>query len=409
MDIAGRVRTGWRSVDRRILDAGASALLFAFMVFELVGNQVMTGENASGAIAYLLAALVTLPFALHRGHPMTVLAICTWATVVYSLGRFSAFPGYALFVLLFGVSLHSDRRRSAVALGAVVAAMSVALILQPAGVVTGSTWISTLLAVAVAWLSGENIRSRRIQVAALQEDARRLEQERETQARQAVGQERLRIARELHDVVAHSMSVIAVQAGVANHVIDSRPEQARQALAAVETNTRSALVEMRRLLGVLRQGDEPSASLTPTPDVSQIADLVDQVRAAGLAVDLRVDGEPDGIPDGVELSVYRIVQEGLTNVLRHGGPRARVTIAHRSGTVEIEIVDDGRRQEHKPPVTGTDRGAGHGLIGMRERVSIFGGTLVAEQRPGGGFRLVVTLPFGTAAAAVIAPTLTGAP
>src|SRR5690349_5987131 len=152
MDIAGRVRTGWRSVDRRILDAGASALLFAFMVFELVGNQVMTGENASGAIAYLLAALVTLPFALHRGHPMTVLAICTWATVVYSLGRFSAFPGYALFVLLFGVSLHSDRRRSAVALGAVVAAMSVALILQPAGVVTGSTWISTLLAVAVAWL-----------------------------------------------------------------------------------------------------------------------------------------------------------------------------------------------------------------------------------------------------------------
>src|SRR3954454_10789438 len=161
------------------------------------------------------------------------------------------------------------------------------------------------------------------------------------------------------------MSVIAVQAGVANHVIDSRPELARQALATVETNTRSALVEMRRLLGVLRQGDEPSASLTPAPGLAQVPDLVEHVRAAGLIVDLRVDGAPGGGPDGVDLSAYRIVQEGLTNVLRHGGPEAHVTIAHREGAVEIEISDDGRGARQQAAATAADRGAGHGLIGMR--------------------------------------------
>jgi signal transduction histidine kinase len=410
MDIGTRVRNGWRSIDRRVLDAGVAVVLFAFMVFELSANTLMTGENASGALAYLLAAVITLPFAAHRRHPLVVLTISTWAVVVYSLGRFSAFPGYALFVLLFGVSLHSDRRRSAVALGAVLVAMSAALVLQPAGVVTSGTWISTLLAVAVAWLSGENVRSRRVQVSALQDRTRRLEHEREAQARQAVGEERLRIARELHDVVAHSMSVIAVQAGVANHVIDSRPELARQALATVETNTRSALVEMRRLLGVLRQGDEPSASLTPAPGLSHVADLVEQFRDAGLTVDLRLDGAPDRVPDGVDLSAYRIVQEGLTNVLRHGGPEANVTIGHRAGAVEIEVCDDGRRPGQEAAAADAGRGAGHGLIGMRERVAIFGGTLVAGERPGGGFRLAATLPFGAfaAAVAVVSPVLTSA-
>ena len=405
MDIAARVRDGWRSIDRRILDAGVAVVLFAFMVFELAVNKMVTGENASGALAYLLAALITLPFAVHRRYPVAALAVSTWAVVLYSLGRFTAFPGYALFVLLFGVSLHSDRRRSAAALGAVVVALSVALIMQPSGVVTTSTWISTLLAVAVAWLSGENLRSRRVQVSVLQDRARRLEHERESQARQAVGEERLRIARELHDVVAHSMSVIAVQAGVANHVIDSRPELARQALATVETYTRSALVEMRRLLGVLRQGDEPSASLTPAPGLSEVADLVEQFREAGLTVDLRLDGKPDldGVPDGVDLSAYRIVQEGLTNVLRHGGPEAKVIIAYRADAVQIEISDNGRGPDHEPAVADAGRGAGHGLIGMRERVSIFGGTLVAEERPGGGFRLAATLPFGAIAAAGAVP------
>jgi signal transduction histidine kinase len=376
----------WPGADDRIVDGAVAALLFAFMAAELAHPGA--GDRASTAIAFLLAAAITLPFAVHRRHPMAVLAIATWAVVVYAIGNFSAFPGYALFVLLFGISLHADRRRSATALGAVVLAIAFALLVQPAGVVTAGTWMATLLAVAVAWLSGENIRSRRIQVLDLEERTRRLEAEREERDRLAVTEERLRIARELHDIVAHAMSVIAVQAGVANHVIDSRPEQARAALATVETNTRSALVEMRRMLGVLRQGDDSAASLAPAPGLDQVPALVRQFADAGLPVDLRVDGSADGTPDAVDLSAYRIVQEGLTNVLRHGGPTATVTIGHGRGAVTVEVCDDGRA---RPAATGA--GAGHGLIGMRERVAIFGGTLIADPRPGGGFRLMATLPY----------------
>ncbi|HEU4347796.1 MAG TPA: histidine kinase, partial [Actinoplanes sp.] len=193
----------------------------------------------------------------------------------------------------------------------------------------------------------------------------------------------------LHDVVAHSMSVIAVQAGVANHVIDSRPEQARKALATVETTTRAALVEMRRLLGVLRQPDEPAGSLTPSPGLADVPRLIAQFAEAGLVVDMSVGGVADGVPDGVELSAFRIVQEGLTNVLRHGGPRATLAIDHEPGQVRVTIADDGSGR--KPRTSG-----GHGLIGMRERVAVFGGTLTAAPRPGGGFDLTATLPFEVA-------------
>jgi signal transduction histidine kinase len=327
---------------------------------------------------------------------MTTLAISTWAVVVYSLGHFSAFPGYPLFALLFGISLHSDRRRAATALAAVATAMGVAMGLQPSSLVSGSTWVAVLLAVVVAWLSGENIRSYRMREAALRDRARRLEQEREERARQAVTDERLRIARELHDVVAHAMSVVAVQAGVANHVIDSRPELARQALGTVETNTRAALVEMRRLLGVLRQADDQTASLTPAPGLADLPTLVRQLSEVGLTVDLHADDPPPGgVPDGVDLSAYRIVQEGLTNVLRHGGPKAEVTIGYPAGAVEIEICDDGRPLDRAPRPRDVREGPGQGLIGMRERVTVYGGTLTAGPRPGGGFRLVATLPLGT--------------
>ena len=380
----------WQSVDRRVLDTAVAALIFAFMALELASKALESGERASGPIAYALAAAVALPIAVHRRYPMAALGTATVAAILYSVGRFTSFPGYALFALVFGISLHAGRRRAAAAFGAALLALGVALSLQPATVVTTSTWVSTILATAVAWLSGENIRSRRLRWSALEERTRRLETEREDRARQAVSDERLRIARELHDVVAHSMSVIAVQAGVANHVIDSRPEMARQALATVETNTRSALVEMRRLLGVLRQGDEPSASLVPAPGLVEVPGLVQQFAEAGLMVDVRVDGVPDQVPDGVDLSAFRIVQEGLTNVLRHGGPKAEVTVGYQSGTVRIEICDDGRAPGGSAMV---GKEPGHGLLGMRERVAVFGGTLVAGPRPGGGFRLAATLPY----------------
>jgi signal transduction histidine kinase len=371
-----------------VLDTVVAGLLLALMVAELAAKTLEPGEQPSGPVAYALAAAITLPYAVHRRYPLLATGVSTAAVVAYSFGHFTAFPGYAMFALLFGVSRHADRRRATATLGAVVTALAVALSVQPPSVVTPSTWVSTGLAVLVAWLLGENLRVRQARWSALEERARRLEFEREERARQAVGEERLRIARELHDVVAHSMSVVAVQAGMANHVIDSRPDLARQALTTVETTSRAALVEMRRLLGVLRQGDEPSASLAPAPGLGEVPELVAQLGEAGLAVEVQVAGESAGIPDGVDLSAFRIVQEGLTNVLRHGGPRAKVDIAYPGESVVIQISDDGRLGH-----TRRSPGVGHGLIGMRERVAVFGGHLDAGPRPDGGFRVAATLPY----------------
>jgi signal transduction histidine kinase len=191
------------------------------------------------------------------------------------------------------------------------------------------------------------------------------------------------------------MSVIAVQSGVANHVIDSRPAQARQALATIEATSRSALVELRRLLGVLRQGDDPVASLEPNPGMGELGRLADQIRSAGVEVELKVEGEPGDLPPGVDLSAFRIAQEGLTNVLKHGGRVARVLVRYSPGAVAVEIADDGRAGADEGPGDGT----GHGLIGMRERVAVFGGELTAGPVPGGGYRMAARLPYAAAAGA----------
>ena len=215
-----------------------------------------------------------------------------------------------------------------------------------------------------------------------------LDSEREERARRAVVDERLRIARELHDVVAHSMSVIAVQAGVGHHVLDSQPEEARRALAAIETTSRAALTEMRRLLGVLREEGQPRAALSPAPGLADVPQLLTQVRQAGLDVTSIVTGQPADAPTPVGLTAYRIVQEALTNVLKHGGPRARVSIQYGPDEVRLEICDDGRR--HPAPRQPAE---GHGLIGMRERVAVFGGRLSAGSQPDGGYRVAAWLPI----------------
>ncbi|HEU4349818.1 MAG TPA: sensor histidine kinase, partial [Actinoplanes sp.] len=378
------IRAAWRSFDRRAGDAVLAAVLLALMAGELALRSPAAGETASTPIAYLWAVLITTPIAVHRRYPVAAVLVAAAGIVGYSAGHFVAFPGYTAFALLFVVSLHSGRGRGVLAFAVLAAAVGVAIGLQTEPTVTTSTWIVTALILIVAWLAGDNLRVRQQRWAALQARAERLVQEREERARQAVTQERLRIARELHDVVAHSMSVIAVQAGVANHVIDSRPEQARAALATVETTTRAALVEMRRLLGVLRQPDEPAGSLRPSPGLADVPGLIAQFAEAGLPVEMSVEGAPDGVPEGVELSAYRIVQEGLTNVLRHGGPKAFLTIEYEPGCVRVAIADDG--SGHR-----ASGSAGHGLIGMRERVSVFGGTLTAGPRADGGFDVAATL------------------
>jgi signal transduction histidine kinase len=245
---------------------------------------------------------------------------------------------------------------------------------------------------AAAWLLGHFAHNYRAYAAGLEERTAELERAREELARRAVVEERLRLARELHDVVAHAMSVIAVQSGVGAHVADSRPEEVGKALAAIEATSRDALTELRRLLGVLRQDGEPQASLAPVLGLANLEGLLAEVAKAGLAVKLRVEGRPAPLPAGLDLSAYRIVQEALTNVVKHAGPAtAQVMIRYRDHEVAVEVTDDGRGVG---AVAGDGRrGTGHGLIGMRERVAAFGGDLEVGPRPGGGFRVAARLPL----------------
>jgi signal transduction histidine kinase len=392
----GRVRSWWRSLDRRVLDATVAVLLLVVTALPLATRSLVAGQRPTDIWAYLLAIALCVPFVFHRRFPVAAITVACCALVLYAVGRYSAYPGLPIFVLVAGISLHSTRRKALLAAGLGAVALSVGVWLQPERVATASTWVASLLAVAVAWLWGENLRNRRARWAAMEERARRLEAEREERDRQAVTDERLRIARELHDVVAHSMSVIAVQSGVANHVIDSRPAQARQALATIEATSRSALVELRRLLGVLRQGDDPVASLEPNPGMAEIGRLAEQIRSAGVEVELKVEGEPGDLPPGVDLSAFRIAQEGLTNVLKHGGGVARMLVRYSPGAVAVEIADDGRAGTVDEAA---GEGTGHGLIGMRERVAVFGGELTAGPVPGGGYRMAARLPYAAAAGA----------
>jgi signal transduction histidine kinase len=206
-------------------------------------------------------------------------------------------------------------------------------------------------------------------------------------AEQAVAQERLRIARELHDIVAHSMSVIAVQAGIGNHVAAQRPDEAREALRVIEATSRGSLTEMRHLLGVLRS-EVDSPALAPAPGPAGIPDLVARARSAGAVVSAELD-DATGLPEGVGLSVYRIVQEALTNVVRHAGPATcTVAVAVSEEAVRVEVTNDGRPAEQRP--------GGHGLVGMRERVAVYGGTFEAGPRAQGGWRVAATLPVAQA-------------
>ncbi len=380
-------RRGLPRIDPRLFDAIVSVALFLLLVLSF-GATVHPGQRPVDAWAWVLGVLLTAPYALHRRLPSTSVAMSLTALLAFSLLHYAPYPGVSVFVLLFGIALHGRRRDSLLAFAATVAAFVVGLLAQPAGVVAVSDVISTLLATAVAWLAGDNLRQRRLRWASLEERTRMLEREREDRDRAAVAAERLRIARELHDVVAHSMSLIAVQAGVGRHVIDSDVTAARSALSVIESTSRDALTEMRRMLGVLRSGDGV-VDLRPVPGLRDVGALVAETRRAGMGVTLDTATALTDLPTGVDLAAYRVVQESLTNVLKHGGPVAHVRIACSTDRVELEVTDDGR-----PPAAGApSRDAGHGLVGMRERIELYGGRLEAGPRPGGGFRVHATLPY----------------
>jgi signal transduction histidine kinase len=381
-------------MDPLLIDGMAALIIFAFMAVKLASpGHLPAGQHPTTPLDWGLAVLIVAPLVTHRRFPRTSVAVCLTAVVGYAALRPPAYPGLAVFVLMVGITLHSRRRVVLTALFASAAAITLSLWLQPGSVASTSTWVETELGIAVAWLAAENLRHRRARWSELRARAERLEREQEEEARRAVTEERLRIARELHDVIAHSMSVIAVQSAVGNHVIDTQPDEARQALAAIESTSRSALTEMRRLLGVLRQEGEPLGSVAPAPGLADLTFLVTQVQDAGLRVWIHVDGQRGPVPPGVDLSAYRIIQEALTNVIKHAATSsANVTIRYRAGSVTVEITDQGQAVSgaNIPPAR---PGTGHGIIGMRERVAVFGGEFAAGPWPDGGFRVRACFPI----------------
>jgi signal transduction histidine kinase len=260
--------------------------------------------------------------------------------------------------------------------------------------------VGNMAVFTVAWAFGIALRARRETLdLRLREAEERANTERQSTAR-VLAEERLRIAQELHDVVAHSMSVIAVQAGVGAHVLADRPDQARAALEAISTTSRGTLTEMRRLLGVLRDSDG-ERDHAPAPGLADMPQLVDDVRNAGVPVTLNVEGSSVCVNAGVELSAYRVVQEALTNVIKHAGAPTRVdvNVKYLPGSLAVEVVDDGRGAGALPSVNGghLDNGfveSGHGLVGMRERVELWGGELAVGPVSGGGYRVKALLPYG---------------
>jgi signal transduction histidine kinase len=377
-----------------VFDSGLAlvAVGLSTTVFVFENGPVGSGlPRGTLAVGYALVLLHTLPLAARRRFPGTVLAICVASGLaIAALGLPPIVLGLAILVAVYSVAAYGDRWVSLAGLAA-AALGSAAVQLTPGGF-QAPTVVSNGLIIGAAWLLGHFVGVRRRYITRLEERTAELERARAELARRAVTEERLRLARELHDVVAHCISMIAVQSGVGAHVADTQPEEAAKALAAIEATSRAALTELRRLLGVLRQDSEPQGDLAPVPGLADLDGLLAEVAKAGLAVKLRVNGTRPPLPAGVDLSAYRIVQEALTNVVKHAGPaRAQVVVGYRDQDVTVEVTDDGRGVVTS--VSDGRAGTGHGLIGMRERVQAFGGDFQAGPCPGGGFRVAARLPL----------------
>ncbi|HET6856858.1 MAG TPA: sensor histidine kinase [Streptomyces sp.] len=382
------------------VDSFWAVMLFGFSMLWAV--QVPTGtwpRIAAVAVITLLCAVV----ALRRRAPEKMLLLTIALGIVQLVLDVEVNPAdWAMIVIVYTIAASDGPRwASRLALFSGLSAATLAQLRWPADkddTIVPAIFFAVVLTLpfALAWVLGDSMRTRRAYFAELEERAARLEKEREAQSKVAVAAERARIARELHDVVAHNVSVMVVQADGAAYVMDASPAQAKQALETISTTGRQALAEMRRLLGVLRTGEQrESGEYVPQPDVEQIEDLVEQVRSAGLTVDFKVEGTSRPLPSGVELTAYRIVQEALTNARKHGGPDvgASVRLVYFDDGLGLLVEDDGRGASHELYEDGGADGRGHGLIGMRERVGMVGGTLDAGPRPGGGFRISALLPL----------------
>jgi len=382
------METRVRSIDVALAAVVAAALVAA-MVF---GPEGDADARSFDALAGVLAVAAGGVLAFHRRAPMVMLAVTTSALALYGLRQYPEGPvslTVALTVVgaIFAVSMARGPGKAWVP-----AAVSTAVLFATA-FHDSTTLFPALFAswAAGAVLLGGSVLGRRAERTALEERARRLAETREEEARRRVAEERVRIARDLHDSVAHTLASISVQAGVGAHVLDERPENARDALLAIKHTSRDALAELRATLGMLRS-DDP-APREPAAGLDRLPSLIERSRATGLPVDLVIEGEPRPRPPAVDTAAFRIVQESLTNVIRHAGPaRATVAVRHGDDRLEIEVTDNGRGAVDGNGTAARSSG-GHGLAGMRERVALLGGELDAGPRPSGGYRVRARLPL----------------
>jgi signal transduction histidine kinase len=326
---------------------------------------------------------------------MFSLVLLTLATAVAIVTGEAFFAAPFIVFPVYQVASLYERRRSLSATIGACALLLVAMLISVDYRTTNGVGSLAILASIAAWFVGDSVRVRRTYVGGLADQAAQRQREVLERAQRSVAEERLQIARELHDVVAHSLSVIAVQSGVGRHVIDEHPEQAKKALSAVEETSRTALDELRRMLSVLRHDDQRPATLRSAPGVGALDQLADQVRAAGVGVDLCVSTAwASRLSATADLAIYRIAQEALTNVVKHTGhASARVELRDEPGTLVLEVLDDGG-DVVAYPLSADDVIAHHGIVGMRERVALFAGSFEAAPRPEGGFRVLAKLPIG---------------
>jgi signal transduction histidine kinase len=372
---------GWRP------SRGDLALAVLVGLLGLQGVSDTDGVKDPAWAVIGLTECAALPLAWRSLWPVPVLGVTLAAAVAGDL-LFDGLQFAGPLIALYTVARHHERRVSLTA--AAVTAVGLAVPAASRGAEDPLFAIGIYLVLVAAWAIGDNVRRRHAYLTRVQAREAAIEEEQQERARVAVAEERARIARELHDVISHNVSVMVLQAAAGADVFATHPERSREALGAIEAAGREALAELRRLLSVVDAPGDEDASLAPPPGLTRLPELVERVRATGLDVSVTVTGDDRALPAGIDFSAYRIVQESLTNTLKHGhAAAARVDLRFGEGMFEVEIVDDGTAAAQ----ANARAGRGHGLIGMRERAAVFGGELQAGPHQGGGFTVRASIPL----------------
>jgi len=364
-----------------LLDGALAVILFVLV-------QAQDPVQRTMPLSVAITALETLPLTFRRRAPSAVLIVVAAASIAHIVVGFhnGFFDTFSVVVAVYSVAAHTPRRNSIRFLILIPFALALAIAIDwhNRGQVYLLAIPYNLLLFVSPWLLGDSLQTRRAYAEQLEERERMLEREREDRAKTALAEERTRIARELHDIVAHGVSVMVLQASAGGRIVETRPIEAARNFQAIQATGRGALDELRRMLGVLRESGDDASAREPQPGLADLDRLVDSVRESGVDTTLRIEGDTGSLAGAVQLQAYRVIQEALTNTLRHAGAsRAEVLVRRTAHQLIVDVVDDGRalerRLENDQP--------GHGLIGMRERVQLFRGDLDAGPRAEGGFRV----------------------